>query len=301
MTWVKRVIIYCKKRPECSDFVRSLEKFLKDHGVEEVIVVMPDTPDSTAYWHFLSKGSDVATSSLLIVLGGDGTFLSAVRWLADLPIPVVGVNLGNLGFLTEISRQSCFMELEKIVKGSYVLEERIRFDVHVIHKGESLFKQTVLNDAVINKGALARIIDLEAYINGCYLTHYRADGLIVSTPTGSTAYNISAGGPIVCPTAKVAIITPICSFTLSDRPVVIPPPFIIDIFLTSRDQEVYLTCDGQIGCSLSPEHIVRIQVSPMPLRFIKPPMLDFFEILRTKLKWGQPVEPWRHESLCQRK
>ncbi|SFM45927.1 NAD(+)/NADH kinase [Thermodesulforhabdus norvegica] len=295
MTWIEYALIYCKKKPECFNLVASLENFLKNRGVKEIVVIVADNIDSADRRSLLSTATEHRNTSLLIVLGGDGTFLSAVRWLADVPVPVVGINLGSLGFLTEISRQSCFEDLGKIVEGNYVLEERMRFDVKVVRGDEVVYEQTVLNDAVINKGALARIIDLEAYINGCFLTHYRADGLIVSTPTGSTAYNISAGGPIICPTARVAVITPICSFTLSDRPIVIPAPFTIEIFLTSREQEVYLTCDGQTGCYLSPEHVVRINVSEYPLRFIKPPALDFFEILRTKLKWGQPVEPVRQD------
>lgn len=296
MTWIKYALIYCKKKPECFGLVSILEEFLKGRGVQEVEVVVADNLDLADREVLLSSAMEHRDASLLIVLGGDGTFLSAVRWLADMPIPVVGINLGSLGFLTEIPRYSCFQDLEKILEGNYVLEERIRFNVQVLRESEIVFEQTVLNDAVINKGALARIIDLEAYINGCFLTHYRADGLIVSTPTGSTAYNISAGGPIICPTARVAVITPICSFTLSDRPIVIPAPFTIEIFLTSHEQEVYLTCDGQTGCHLSPEQVVRIRVSEHPLRFIKPPALDFFEILRTKLKWGQPVEPIRQRA-----
>ncbi len=283
MSWIKQALVYCKKQRDCYEVMNRLVRFLVNRGIS-VQSVSPDEEMN----NFSSRTED---TSLLIVLGGDGTFLSAVRWLGDRQIPVVGINLGSLGFLTEISRDKCFEELDKIINGQYTIEERVRFKIKIIQGNSIHFEQTVLNDVVINKGALARIIDLQAYINGSYLTHYRADGLIVATPTGSTAYNISAGGPIVCPTAKVAVITPICSFNLTDRPIVIPTPFEMEIILASHNQEVFLTCDGQTGCSIKPEHVVKVTVAPVPLKFIKPVALDYFQILRTKLKWGQSIQP----------
>jgi len=292
MSWVKKAIVFCKQKKECREVLEKVEGFLKKSDVLtfDVPAAMPvQTP------YDLIPESDFS-STLLIVLGGDGTFLSAVRWLGRCGIPVVGVNLGSLGFLTEIPRKSCIEELRKILEGFCIVEDRIRFDVTILQDGKVIFQETVLNDAVINKGAMARIIDLQAYVNGGYLTHYRADGLIISTPTGSTAYNLSAGGPIVCPTARVAVITPICSFNLTDRPIVVPTPFEIEILLASAGQEVFLTCDGQVGCALELGQTVKITLSSTHLRFVKPLALDYFEVLRTKLKWGQSMEPMKFTS-----
>ncbi len=283
MSWVKTAIIYCKKQQDCFKVMEKLVAFLTRKGLSVQPVSTSAPPEALV-------PAETLNSSILIVLGGDGTFLSAVRWLGKNQVPVVGINLGSLGFLTEIPRDTCFEELERIIDGQYIIEERLRLRVTVTENNEQKFEQIVLNDAVINKGALARIIDLQAYVNGIYLTHYRADGLIVSTPTGSTAYNISAGGPIICPTAKVAVITPICSFNLTDRPIVIPTPFEMEIILASHNQKVYLTCDGQTGFSLKPNHRVKITVSS-PLKFVKPTSLDYFQVLRTKLKWGQSIHP----------
>lgn len=223
----------------------------------------------------------------IVVLGGDGTLLSVARQVEDRQIPIVGVNLGGLGFLTEISRERCFEDLENVLSGAYEIEERMRLRVGIQRQGHEVFSQTVLNDAVINKGALARIVDLYTHIDDCYLTHYRADGLIVATPTGSTAYNLSAGGPIVYPTALAMILTPICPFTLTNRPIILPASAVIRVDLDEKAQDVTLTCDGQVGHRLAPKDKIFIAMSPHPLKLIKPRSTDYFEILRTKLKWGQ--------------
>jgi NAD+ kinase len=223
----------------------------------------------------------------VVVLGGDGTFLSVARSLEDLTVPVVGVNLGGLGFLTEISTASCFQEIEAILEGRFEIEERMRLEVLIRREGEDIFSQSVLNDVVISKGALARILDLKTMIDGRYLTHYRADGLIVSTPTGSTAYNMSAGGPIVYPTTSAIILTPICPFALTNRPIILPPQVTIQVAFSDSGEHVTLTCDGQVGCALDSTDQILISVAPNPLRLIKTPSVDYFRILRTKLKWGQ--------------
>ncbi len=281
MPYIRNCILYYKNQPECITFTEKIKDFLLISGKVNRIYMLPaDTPI------FSSKEVE-QDNTLVIVLGGDGTFLSASRWLGDSDIPIVGINLGGLGFLTEISKENCFEELSHILKGNFIMEERLKLEVSIKEKEEILFRQTVLNDVVINKGTLARIIDLQVYIDGKYLTHYRADGLIVSTPTGSTAYNISAGGPIICPTARVIVVTPICSFNLTDRPIVIPTPFKMDILPESPDQEIYLTCDGQVGRHIYPGNIITVSVSPIPLKFVKPLSIDYFEILRTKLKWGR--------------
>jgi len=163
----------------------------------------------------------------------------------------------------------------------------MRLKVSTQRDGKEIFRQSVLNDVVINKGALARIVDVKISIDDRYLTHYRADGLIVATPTGSTAYNLSAGGPIVYPTSRSTILTPICPFTLTNRPIILPSEVIVTVELGERIKDVTLTCDGQVGCHLAASDKIFISAAPNPMRLIKTPSIDYFEILRTKLKWGQ--------------
>lgn len=223
----------------------------------------------------------------VIVLGGDGTFLSVARLLAGRTTPVVGINLGGLGFLTEVSIEACFQEMEEILAGHYDVEERMRLNIEVRRNGRQVFHHKVLNDAVINKGALARIIHVKTSIDGRFLTHYRGDGLIVATPTGSTAYNLSAGGPIVTPTAHCIILNPICPFTLTHRPIILDPSVTIQAEMGEPAEDVILTCDGQIGCELVASDRIIITANSNPLRLIKTPSTDYFAVLRTKLQWGQ--------------
>jgi NAD+ kinase len=206
--------------------------------------------------------------------------------LENRSIPIIGVNLGGLGFLTEISQETCFEVLEEILDGHFEIEERMRLQVIVERESRTVFEQSVLNDAVINKGALARIIDIEVRIDNRYLTNYKADGLIVATPTGSTAYNLSAGGPIIYPTVHAIIITPICPFALTNRPIIIPSQAAIELKLKEDAEKVTLTCDGQVGHELSPSDRVFLSAAQNPLRLITPSHTDYFTILRSKLKWG---------------
>ncbi len=277
-------VIYKRLRPEALGLAREITHWLEDRKIRVFCMENPDKPDLRPV-----KGSDPTipgTVDAVLVLGGDGTLLSVARLLEDHPIPVIGINLGGLGFLTEVTRESCYRELNKIIEGQYEIEDRMRLQVSVMREGKVTFKQVVLNDAVVNKAALARIIDLITTIDGRYLTCYRGDGLIVATPTGSTAYNLSAGGPIVYPTASAIIITPICSFTLNNRPIILPPQATITLELKIPIPDVTLTCDGQVGCNLEKADKIVISAAPTPLRLIKTPSINYFEILRTKLKWG---------------
>jgi NAD+ kinase len=224
---------------------------------------------------------------LVIVLGGDGTLLKAVRLYGGPEVPVLGVNLGGLGFLTEISLDEFRLIFEEILAGSYQTQTRMVLTAHIVREGKNQQPVTpFLNDIVINKGALARIIDLETNINGEFLTSYRGDGLIVSTPTGSTAYNLAAGGPILHPLLETIVLTPICPFTLTNRPIIVQDNAVIDIRLGSKAMEVWLTFDGQVGYPLQQGDVVRVQKAANPIRLIKTPFKNYFEILRTKLKWG---------------
>jgi NAD+ kinase len=226
-------------------------------------------------------------AEMIVVLGGDGTLLSVARQVWDHNIPILGVNLGGLGFLTEIHLEELYRVLDRVLQGDFKTDEREVLEASVIRKEEKIVEFTILNDAVINKGALARIIELEATINGEYVSTFRSDGLIVSTPTGSTAYNLSAGGPIVYPSLHTIIITPICSHTLTNRPIIVPDDLEIRILLKSRHQEVILTLDGQQGFPLEYEDAVKVEKAKGRILLIKSPYRHYFELLREKLKWGE--------------
>ena len=277
-------IIYKHARQEAANLAEQLRAWLESHQVEVFIRENIDTSDVRCSYPRIHIPETVEA---VVVLGGDGTFLSVARFLQDHSIPVVGVNLGGLGFLTEISAASCFPEIQEILDGHFEIEERMRLQVSIRREGQDIFSQSVLNDVVISKGALARILDLKTTIDGHYLTHYRADGLIVATPTGSTAYNLSAGGPIVYPTTSAIILTPICPFALTNRPIILPPHVTIEVGLSEPVEYVTLTCDGQVGCELTSSDQLLISAAPNPLRLLKTPTVEYFRILRTKLKWGQ--------------
>jgi NAD+ kinase len=222
---------------------------------------------------------------LVVVLGGDGTLLSVARTVGA-AAPILGVNLGTLGFLTEVSRGELYPSLVQVLAGRFRVEERSLFDVELQRKGSSLQRYQVLNDAVITKSALARIIELTLRIDGNLVARFRADGLIISTPTGSTAYNLSAGGPIVSPLLPVAVLTPICPHALSLRPIVVPDTGPIEVTLETQREEVYLTLDGQEGTSLGFRDVVRLVRSSSRVRLVKVSGRGFFDSLRGKLRWG---------------
>jgi NAD+ kinase len=243
------------------------------------------------YWEEEEKSAPEVKSyqkdlDLIVVLGGDGTLLKTARLFGHLEAPILGVNLGGLGFLTEIALDEFRSVLEDTLKGICQTETRMILTARIIREGEDHPPLPFLNDAVINKGALGRIIDLETSINGRFLTSYRGDGLIVSTPTGSTAYNLAAGGPILHPTLETIILTPICPFTLTNRPIIVQDKAVIEIRLGGKTKEIWLTYDGQVGYPLQTGDLVRIQKAEKSIQLIKSPFKDYFEILRTKLKWG---------------
>lgn len=223
----------------------------------------------------------------LIVLGGDGTLLSAVRSMEGRDVPILGVNLGGLGFLTEITLEELYPVLTKVLEGEIETEKRMKLKAQVIRGGELISEHTVLNDAVITKSVLARIINLRSSIDGAYVTTYRGDGVIISTPTGSTAYSLAAGGPIVYPTLDSILITPICPHTLTNRPLLVPDRVKVEFRLESEESDVRLTLDGQVGFPLQPFDRVIVTKSADFVYFIKSPFKDYFQILRTKLKWGE--------------
>jgi NAD+ kinase len=221
----------------------------------------------------------------VIVLGGDGTFLSVTRGCPT-RTPVAGVNLGTLGFLTEHSREQALSLLDDLLSGRVVIEQRDRLHV-VVADGLERREFLVLNDVVINKAALARILTINVEVNGEFLSRYHADGLILATPTGSTAYNLSAGGPIVHPGLAALLITPICSHMLTNRPLVVPLDRKVRVWLESGDEEVYLTLDGQVGLPLPVDARVEVGAAGEPLSLVRNRSASFFSILHRKLKWGE--------------
>jgi len=230
-----------------------------------------------------------AQADLVVVLGGDGTLIHAAGILrgTDREVPILGVNLGSLGFMTEVPLADLYPVLDQFLAGQCILERRIRLNVEVERGGRVVLAGDVINDAVINKGALARIVDLEARVDGRRLTTYKADGIIVSTPTGSTAYSLSANGPIVVPTLDAVLLTPICPHSLAQRPVVLPAQAHVELQLTSSNGEVFLTLDGQSGLPMQQGDILRLHRADKAMVLVKNPQIDFFGLLRAKLRWGE--------------
>jgi NAD+ kinase len=228
----------------------------------------------------------------LVVLGGDGTLLGAARRLGPAGTPILGVNLGGLGFLTGVPLDHLYPVMEMMVQGKLAVESRVMLETKVIRDGNEVVRFPVLNDVVVNKRTLARIVDLDVSINGEFLTTFRADGLIISTPTGSTAYNLAAGGPIVYPTMEAFILTPICPFTLTNRPILIPDTAVIQTRMGRQsDRRVLLTFDGQVGFDFQPGDEAVMYKSGTKIQLLRPPQYSYFEVLRTKLMWGATSYP----------
>ena len=279
-------IISRPRRSNLDVVVPPLLEWLKARGVqalydEETAGSLPNAPKG-------KTRQEVADSSqLLLVLGGDGTLLAAARLAAPSGIPILPINMGSLGFLTSFTLDELYPALEDALSGRFSISERVMLFVELERAGKVIESQRVLNEAVINKGALARMIELELNIDAEFVCRYRADGLIVASPTGSTAYSLSAGGPIVHPAVESFVITPICAHMLSDRPVVVRDSSSIEIKLSGDTESVFLTLDGQRGIPLQVTDRVRIARAKELLKLIQPSRKSYFEILRNKLKWGE--------------
>src|SRR3989339_24681 len=282
---MKKIGIISKAgRTEPAEILKDFLPWLNNRGLE----VFLDTETASLLKMKGSPRSEMPSLvDMIVVLGGDGTMLNVARLVCERGVPILGVNLGGLGFITDVQKEEICDAMDKTLSGEYSIEDRMILTAHIHRHGEKIAEYTVLNDVVINKGALARIIDLETYINKAYVTIFKADGLIVSTPTGSTAYSLSAGGPVLYPTLDCIILTPICPHTLTNRPTVLPDDALIEIMLKSVSEDVFLTLDGQVGFSLRKDDVVEIKRSPFKTRLIIPFERDYFQILRTKLKWGE--------------
>ena len=274
------------RRAAVAEIVPQLLHWLSERGVTPVMDA--ETAGSLQRGDIgKTRHQIVQEADLLLVLGGDGTILAASREAAPRGIPVLPVNLGGLGFLTSFTLDELYPALDDALAGRATISERVLLLAERTHNGNVLSQQRVLNDAVVHKGTLARMIELELHIDGGFVCRYRADGLIVATPTGSTAYSLSAGGPIVHPAVESILITPICPHTLSDRPVVVRDTSKIELRLAHTSDSVFLTMDGQIGVPMQAGDAVRITRAEQRLKLIHPPNKTYFEILRNKLKWGE--------------
>jgi len=279
-------IISRPRRDEAAAVVPQLVQWLEAHR----IAVYHDAEASAAAGskqRERSREELPGLADVLIVLGGDGTLLAAARMLGERDVPILPVNLGGLGFLTSVQLAELYPILEQVVAGQSRISERTLLEAELIRGGKTVERQRAMNDAVINKGALARIIDMDLHIDGGYVCSYRADGLILSTPTGSTAYSLSAGGPIIYPTVEAFVVTPICPHALTNRPLVIPDTVRVEVETRGSEEPAFLTLDGQIGFELKAGDRVAVTKAPKKLRLVRPARRTYFEILRNKLKWGE--------------
>ncbi|KPJ78203.1 MAG: inorganic polyphosphate kinase [Deltaproteobacteria bacterium SG8_13] len=279
---MKNIGIVVKADPQVSRKADDLERWLRERKVQTL------RKESTPPQRGMLTGDRNAPADLfcILVLGGDGTFLSAVRWIGDQRIPILGVKFGEVGFLAEIAEDRLYEVLESILNNTFHTQPRMRLLVQVIRKDRQRATETVLNDVVINKGALARLASIDTSIDGRYLTTYRADGLIVATPTGSTAYSLAAGGPVLHPGVPAIVMTPICPFTLTNRPLIIPDASTITINLEKRSADIMLTFDGQQGMEIDDKDTIIVQKGPHPIYMISEPNKHYYDVLKAKLRWS---------------
>lgn len=271
--------------PRAKGVLEPLISWLKERNLE--FFLDQDTASLISNDFPAHKKSDIPSlAEAIVVLGGDGTMLSVARVVGDRGVPILGVNLGGLGFLTETTLEQLYPAIEGLLAGQYELSERMMLTTHIHRQGERIAEYSVLNDVVINKGALARIIEMATYIDGEFVNTYRADGLIISTPVGSTAYNLSAGGPILVPTMHAVVVSPICPHTLTNRPLVIPDHSKIEVILMSENEDVLLTLDGQVGFALRYKDVVEIRKAKFCIKLVQFPKWEYYQTLRAKLKWG---------------
>jgi NAD+ kinase len=282
---MQKIGIICKIGiSEPVEILKELLPWLRQKGYETFVDI---ETASVLNINGFARSQIPSLADLIIVLGGDGTLISTCRLVGDKEVPVLGVNIGGLGFLTEIPLDNLYEMLEMVLTGDCPIEERLMLKAQVLRHGALIAEYNVLNEVVVNKAALARIIDLETYINHSYVTTFKADGLIISTPTGSTAYSLSAGGPVLYPTLDNIVVTPICPHTLTNRAIVIAGNSVIEVILRSPTERVYLTLDGQVGFSVMQNDTIVVVKSPFKTRLLIPCDRDYFEILRKKLKWGE--------------
>jgi len=287
MSSIKNAGIFCKPRKEeiCA-VVPRISQWLEQRGVnvlfDAVAASCFNPPKKETSPEIMSAKMD-----LLIVLGGDGTLLAAARQFNESEVPILAVNLGGMGFMTSVTVDEALPLLEDVLASRHRLSPRMMLKAELLRGGEVIQRQQALNDAVVTKAALSRIMDLDVSVNGSFLGRYRADGLIVSTPTGSTAYSLAAGGPILYPVLQAFVLTPICPHMLTNRPLVLPDSVRLELDFSALDEQAYLTLDGQVGYELMHGDRITISRSPYRVMLVRPQEQTYYKVLRNKLRWGQ--------------
>ncbi|MFN0119563.1 MAG: NAD(+)/NADH kinase [Blastocatellia bacterium] len=278
-------VIVGPQKPAALEVARDLREWCAGHNI--ALYAMPEVAQQIECWPLNIAAEELAQDlSLIVALGGDGTMLGVSRLIGMRRIPVLGVNLGHLGYLTEFTLLELFTALDSVLAGNFELDRRMMLDVGIKRDGHVISIHRALNDAVINRPLRVQMIELDCMVDEQFLNSFRADGMIISTPTGSTAYSLSAGGPIVHPRTSVIVLTPICPHMLSNRPVVLSGECVIEIILKRADEEAMVTIDGQKSVEVTAhDHIVLVR-SQTTFDLIRPPNRNYFEVLRTKLKWG---------------
>lgn len=284
---IHKVGIFSKpKKAEVAEIVPGLVQWLSEHEVEALLD--KETGAALCRSELCQSRNEIAAQiDLALVLGGDGTLLATARALRVKPVPILPVNLGGLGFLTVITIEELYATLEAVLAGQFKSERRVQVEAEVMRSGEVISTFLALNDVVLNKGAIARVLDFDVWVDNEFVSTYKSDGLIVSTPTGSTAYSLAAGGPVILPSVNAFIITPICAHTLTNRPVVVPDSVSIEIAVKTQRESVYLTVDGQVAIAVRSDDSVRMHKAATWVEIIQPVDKSFYEILRQKLKWGE--------------
>jgi NAD+ kinase len=282
---MKRIHIVCKRKK--GQALTAARRIIEQYGRQAKILLDEVSARELGRKDAIEIEHVGEEADLIIVFGGDGTLLSVARHLKGRNVPILAVNLGGLGFLTEVSLEEVGEMMARVMKGDYHTSTRTMLDVTVKRRDESVFSLSLLNDAVITKDALARIIDIETLVDDAYLTTYRGDGLILSSPTGSTGYSLAAGGPILHPSLEHMVLTPICPHMLTNRPLILPGEVTVTARLSSTDEKVLLTLDGQVGFPLECLDEVVVRKSPKAVKLIMSASKGYFEVLRTKLKWGE--------------
>jgi NAD+ kinase len=271
--------------PKGAEIVPQLIQWLRQRGI--VVRLDEETVVYTCGEQGMPRELVPEGSDLVIVLGGDGTLLSAARAIGRREIPLFPVNLGGLGFLTAITIDEFFPELERAFRGEHRVAKRKLLNTEVVRDGNVVASYDALNDAVLTKASIARMIDLKAFVDDQFVADYKADGLIICTPTGSTAYSLAAGGPIIFPSVPTICMTPICPHMLTNRPVLVPETSVVRVISLGPDASVFLTIDGQTGLPIEEGDTIVCRSSQFALHLTRPPRAMFFDVLRQKLKWGE--------------
>ncbi len=276
LPFYKKINIFTKSSEEAKNFSEKLKDWLKSKNIDSNIIENVNE---------LEKEENIKDIDILIVVGGDGSLLITARRVAKHQIPIIGINLGRLGFLTEINEDEAFEKLELLLSKPLCISKRMMLRATLYREGKKILEADVLNDVVVNKAILARIVDVAVYVGDRYITTYNGDGIIVSTPNGSTGYALSAGGPIVYPMMEVFVLVPICPHTLTDRPIILPTLEPITIKIVSKEKDAWLTLDGQEGTQLFYGDKIVVKQSPFYAHIVRTPYKNYFDILREKLNW----------------